>query len=262
LLVVSDAWGRGSGGWGLAPPDHVRPSHVGERARHVGVVRPAGLRRVTWPTHSRGQRKRRWVTKRGFLEFLFSGPSVPLLVRRAAWLWLARRSPDPVAPTNKTDKLHSRKLDPSTVDIYRTVRRKWKQFAGRSKAETRCGRHVVLALPVAVKGHGNDQCGVAAVTCGQHEPCVHLSLAFFFFRLRRATPSEPHPRLAGGDRWLVAPCRAACGGIRLGWLVGSPIFPPLSPSGVPRTSSGGWEWDGAALNGGRRRVCGAPDRSG
>jgi hypothetical protein len=78
LLVVSDAWGRGSGGWGLAPPDHVRPSHVGERARHVGVVRPAGLRRVTWPTHSRvararGQRKRRWVTKRGFLEFLFPG---------------------------------------------------------------------------------------------------------------------------------------------------------------------------------------------
>jgi hypothetical protein len=223
-------------------------------ARHVANALAGGPRA--------GTKEKEMGDEKRIPRVSFSGPSVPLLVRRGAWLWLARRSPDPVAPTNKTDKLHSRKLDPSTVDIYRTVRRKWKQFAGRSKAETRCGRHVVLALPVAVKGHGNDQCGVAAVTCSQHEPCVHLSLALFFFPLRRATPSEPHPRLAGGDRWLVAPCRAACGGIRLGWLVGSPIFPPLSPSGVPRTSSGGWEWDGAALNGGRRRVCGAPDRSG
>jgi hypothetical protein len=74
-------------------------------------------------------------------------------------------------------------------------------------------------------------------------------LAFLFLPATAGYPIPTTPSI--GSRVVTG---AECGGIRLGWLAGSPISPSLSPSGMPRTSSGGWEWDGAALNGGRRRV--------
>jgi hypothetical protein len=108
---------------GLAPPDHVRPSRlVGATGRQERRHRPAGPGSGT----SRGQRTRGWSAEmemgeeKRTLRASFSGRVCAAACSSRGVvvdLWLARRGPDPVAPTSKTDKLHSRKTRPTYREI-------------------------------------------------------------------------------------------------------------------------------------------------
>jgi hypothetical protein len=78
--------------------------------------------------------------------------------------------------------------------------------AVESRNRTRCGRHVVLALPVAVKGHGNDQCGRGRPR--SRAASTNLASTSPGFSFSSGYGGLPHPnhtldRLAGGDRCRV-----------------------------------------------------------